>query len=175
MFKTLALVVVALLAGVLLYAATRPDSFQIERSIRIEAPPEKVFALIHDLRQFNRWNPYEKKDPAIQGSYGKVEAGPGASYAWVSGEVGVGSMEIVESIAPSRVAMKLDFVKPFEAHNQVVFTVQPAGSGSEVRWLMQGPSPYVSKLMGLIFNMDKMIGKDFDDGLANLKRLAETQ
>ena len=175
MLKTLILIVVAALAGLMLYASTRPDTFRVERSTRIQAPPERIFALINDLKQFNTWNPYEKKDPAIKGSYAKTTAGPGASYGWVSSEVGAGSMEITETTAPSRVAMKLDFVKPFEAHNQVEFAIKPGTAGTDVVWAMQGPAPFMSKLMGVIFNMDKMVGKDFEDGLAHLKSLAEAK
>lgn len=173
MIKTIALVIVAALALLLIYAAIRPDSFRVERSTRIQAPPEKIYALIHDLKGFNRWNPYEKKDPAIKGQYSAVTAGPGARYGWESDKVGVGSMEITEVAAPGRVAMRLDFVKPFEAHNQVEFTLRPEGGATQVSWAMQGPSPFVSKLIGVFISMDKMIGPDFEDGLANLKSLAE--
>ncbi|MDC6171124.1 SRPBCC family protein [Paucibacter sp. XJ19-41] len=173
MIKTIALVIVAALALLLIYAATRPDSFRVERSTRIQAPPEKIYALIHDLKGFNRWNPYEKKDPAIKGQYSAVTAGAGARYGWESDKVGVGSMEITEVAAPSRVAMKLDFVKPFEAHNQVEFRLRPEGGATQVSWAMQGPSPFVSKLIGVFISMDRMIGQDFEDGLANLKSLVE--
>ena len=174
MFKTIAIGFVTAIALLLIYASTRPDSFRVERSARIQAPPERIFALINDLQQFNRWNPYEKKDPAIKGTYGKTTVGPGAHYGWVSNEVGVGSMEITEVSAPSRVLMRLDFIKPMETSSQAEFTLKPlSDQGTEIVWSMQGPAPYVSKLMGVLFNMDKMIGKDFEDGLANLKVLAE--
>lgn len=168
----------ALLALILLlaYAASRPDRFRVERRLPIQASPEALFALVQDLRQFNRWNPYERKDPAMRGSYSAVTAGPGARYAWESQQVGVGSMEITAQQAPGLVQMKLDFVKPFEAHNLAEFRITPlAGGGSEVLWSLEGPSPYISKLMGLIFNMDKMIGGDFEAGLRNLKALAEAE
>jgi len=173
MLKTLVLIIIAVIVGLCAYATTRPDSFKVERSTRIQAPPERIFALIQDYRQFNRWNPYLKKDPATQGTYSARTAGPGARYAWVSKEVGIGSMTITEVAAPSRVAMQLDFVKPFEAQNQVEFLLKPAGGGTDVTWAMQGPSPFISKLMGVIFNIDKMVGSDFETGLADLKALAE--
>ena len=110
MVKTIALVLLAALALLLAFAATRPDTFRVERSRVISAPPERVFGLIHDLRQFNTWNPYERKDPAIQGQYSAATSGPGARYAWQSDKVGVGSMEFVEATAPRRVGRKLDFV-----------------------------------------------------------------
>lgn len=175
MLKTILIAFAAALGALLAYAATRPDSFTIERSARVKAAPERVFALINDLKAFNGWNPYEKKDPALKGTYAGPQAGVGARYGWESREVGVGSLEIVETAAPAKVAMKLDFVRPFEAHNRAEFTIRPAPDGSsEVTWAMHGPQTYVSKLMGVIFNMDKMVGKDFEEGLANLKAQAET-
>ena len=174
MVKTIALVLLAALALLLAFAATRPDTFRVERSRVIAAPPERVYGLIHDLRQFNTWNPYERKDPAIQGQYSATTSGPGARYAWQSDKVGVGSMEIVEAHAPRRVGMKLDFVKPFDAHNQVEFTLQPEGAdATRVTWAMQGPVPYLAKIAHLVFNMDRMVGQDFEEGLANLQAVAQ--
>lgn len=171
MIKTIALFVLATLALLLAYAATRPDSFRVERSRVIEAPPERVFGLIQDLRQFNTWNPYERKDPGAKGEYSAAVAGPGARYAWQGDKVGTGSMEITEATMPSHVGMKLDFVAPFEAHNRVDFTLQPEGGNARatrVTWAMHGPVPYLAKIMHLFFNMDRMVGKDFEDGLAFL-------
>jgi len=175
MLKTLALAVVVLIAAVLLFAATRPDSFRVQRSLSIAAPPAKIFSLINDLHAFQTWSPYEKKDPAMKRTHSGPASGPGASYAWDGNkEIGVGSMQITEAVAPDRVTMKLDFLQPFEAHNIVDFTLVPNGYGStEVTWALHGPSPFVSKLMGLVFDMDKMVGRDFDEGLASLKALAE--
>ena len=173
MLKTIAYVVVTAIVVLLVYAASRPDTFRIERSASIKAPPEKIFALINDLHQFNTWNPYEKKDPALKGTYEGPASGQGAAYAWESKEVGVGRMQIVEAAVPSKVALTLDFVKPFEAHNNVEFTLQPAGEATQVNWAMHGPAPFFSKLMGVFFSMDRMVGKDFEDGLSSLKLIAE--
>jgi uncharacterized protein YndB with AHSA1/START domain len=173
MLKTILLAAVAALALLLIYAATRPDSFRVERSMRIQAQPDKVFALINDLHSFNTWNPFEKKDPAIKGSYSGAASGKGAAYGWQSDKVGVGSMEIVDTAPASRVTMKLDFVKPFEAHNIAEFTLAPDAGATRVTWAMHGPAPFISKLMQVFFSMDKMVGKDFEDGLSNLKTLAE--
>lgn len=175
MLKTLALAVVVLIAAVLLFAATRPDSFRVQRSLSIAAPPAKIFPLINDLHAFQTWSPYEKKDPAMKRTHSGPASGPGASYAWEGNkEIGIGNMQITEAVAPDRVTMKLDFLQPFEAHNIVDFTLVPNGYGStEVTWALHGPSPFVSKLMGLVFDMDKMVGRDFDEGLASLKALAE--
>ncbi len=169
-----AVVVLALLATLLIVAATRPDSFRVQRAITIQAPPEKVFALINDLKAFTSWSPYEKKDPAMKRSFTGPAAGPGATYAWDGNkDIGQGRLQVTEAQSPTRVVMKLDFVRPFEAHNQAEFTLAPRGDATELTWAMVGPSPYVSKVMGVIFDFDQMIGKDFEDGLATLKAAAE--
>jgi uncharacterized protein YndB with AHSA1/START domain len=175
MFKRIAIVVVVLIAGVLGYAATRPDSFRVERAATIKAPPEKIFTLLNDFRRWDAWSPWEKKDPAMKRAFGSdATSGKGATYAWEGNkEVGQGRMEIAESIPPSKLKVKLDFIKPFEAHNLVDFTLEPKGDATSVTWVIQGPSPYISKLIGIFIGMDSMIGKDFEAGLANLKALAE--
>jgi hypothetical protein len=173
MFKTISLIVVVLVAAVLLFAATRPDSFRVERSVTIQAPPEKVIALINDLHRWETWSPYEKKDPAMKRVHSGAQSGVGAAYAWEgNSKVGQGRMEITEA-TPSKVVMRLEFLKPFQAINTAEFTVQGQGAMSTVTWAIYGPSPYVSKLMGLVVNMDTMIGTDFEVGLANLKAIAE--
>ncbi|WP_457336150.1 SRPBCC family protein [Rhizobacter sp. P5_C2] len=173
MLKSTLLVIAAALAVLLAYAATRPDTFRVERSLRIQAPPERLHAMINDLRSFNTWNPYERKDPAIKGSYGATTVGRGASYGWESNEVGTGSLAILETVPASKVTMALDFVKPFEAHNQAEFTLQPEQGGTRVTWAMHGPVPYLGKVMHVFINVDRMVGTDFEAGLANLKTLAE--
>lgn len=174
MIKTLVIVVVVLIAGVLIFAATKPDTFRIERSASIKAPPEKIFAIINDLKRWDEWSPWEKKDPAMKRTYGATTSGKGATYGWVGNkEVGEGRMEIVESALPSKVALKLDFLKPFEAHNMVDFTLEPKGGSTSVTWAMQGPASYPVKIMHVFFSMDRMVGKDFESGLANLKLAAE--
>jgi len=173
--KTLALVLLAAVLLLLAYAATRPDSFRVQRSLRIAAPAEKLFPMISDLKQFNLWNPYLRKDPGSQQTYGNVTAGPGALYGWASEKLGEGSMQVVDVTAPTRVSMKLDFIKPYEGHNMAEFSLTPEGDGTTVVWAMHGPANYVSKLMGVVFNMDRMIGTDFEDGLVNLKTLAESR
>ena len=174
MFKIIAIVVILLIAGVLAYAATRPDSFAVQRSISIKAPPEKVYPLIADFHRWGEWSPWEKLDPAMQRSFSGPDNGQGAVYAWDSkGKAGAGRMEIVDTSAPSSVVIKLDFIRPFEGHNTATFTLQGQGDSTTVNWTMAGPAPYISKLMGLFFNMDKLIGADFETGLNNLKRLTE--
>jgi len=174
MLKTLLLVVTVAIAAVLVYAATRPDSFRIERSASIKAPPERVFALVNDLPQWKAWSPWENIDPALKRSYSGPASGVGAAYAWEGNkDVGSGRMEIVESAPASRITIKLDFISPFEAHNTAQFTFARQGESTTVTWAMYGPSPFLSKLMGLVFNMDRMVGGQFETGLANLKTLTE--
>jgi uncharacterized protein YndB with AHSA1/START domain len=175
MFKTIAIVAILALTGVLIFAATRPDTFRVERAASIKAPPEKIFALINDLRRWAAWSPYEKKDPAMKRTLSGAASGPGAVYEWDGNqEIGKGRMEITDSSPPSKITIRLDFVKPFEAHNVVEFTLRPQDDATRVTWAMHGPSPYISKLMGIFFSMDKMIGKDFEAGLVGLKTVAET-
>ncbi len=162
------------LAVLLVYARTRPDEFRVERRLRIAASPEKLWPLIGELRAFSRWNPFDRKDPAIKGSYSGPASGIGSRYGWESDTVGVGSLEITGQQPGQAVQMKLDFIKPFEAHNLAEFRLVPQADGSTaVLWSMQGPSNFTSKLMGVVFNMDKMVGRDFEDGLANLQQIAK--
>ena len=161
-------------AAVLGYAATRPDSFEVRRSIAIDAPADEIFVLVNDLRRWAAWSPYERKDPAMRRDFGAVTAGEGAVYAWEGdGSVGKGRMEITDSSPPSRVAIRLDFEKPFDAHNTVKFLLEPNGESTNVTWAMHGPNLFISKVMGIFINMDEMIGTDFEVGLANLKAVAE--
>ncbi|MGE0225680.1 MAG: SRPBCC family protein [Acetobacteraceae bacterium] len=174
MLRKITLAIAVLVAVILVYAATRPDNFRVERGAVIEAPPEEIFARLEDLHQWAAWSPWEKKDPAMQRTHSGAARGTGAVYAWDGNDdVGQGSMEIIETVPPSRLVIRLDFIKPFEAHNIVEFALQPQGGATNVVWSIHGPSPYLSKLMGLFFDMDAMIGKDFEEGLASLKSLAE--
>jgi uncharacterized protein YndB with AHSA1/START domain len=175
MLKIIAIIVTVLIAGVLIFAATKPDTFRVQRATSIKAPPEKVFALINDFNRWGAWSPWEKKDPAMKRTFGATTSGKGATYAWEGNkDVGQGSMEIAESIPASKVALKLDFLKPFEAHNMVEFTLDSRGDTTNVTWVMQGPTPYFAKIIHVFINMDSMVGKDFEAGLANLKSAAES-
>jgi uncharacterized protein YndB with AHSA1/START domain len=174
MIKIIGIVIVVIIAGVLGLAATKPDTFRVQRSAGIKAPPEKVFALINDFKTWTAWSPWEKKDPGTKRTYGPVSAGKGATYAWEGNkDVGQGSMEITQAVAPSKVDLKLDFLKPFEAHNTVAFTLEPKGDITNVLWSMEGPTPYFAKIIHVFLDMDKMVGNDFETGLANLKAIAE--
>ena len=174
MLKIIGLIVALVIAGVLILAATRPDTFRVQRATTIQAPPQKVFEFIDDFNRWSVWSPWEKKDPAMKRTFGAATSGKGATYAWEGNkDVGQGSMEIAESAPPSRVAIKLDFVKPFEAHNMVEFTLEPRGEATALTWSMQGHTPYFAKIIHLFFDMDSMVGKDFEAGLASLKSAAE--
>ncbi len=174
MIKGIALALVALIAGVLIFATTKPDTFTVQRSTTIKAPPEKIFAVLNDFRRWTEWSPWEKLDPAMKRTLGGAPAGKGATYAWEgNGQAGAGRMEIVESTLASKVGIQLDFIKPFEGHNLTAFTLTPQGDATQVNWTMSGPTPFVSKLMQVFVDMDQMIGKDFEEGLANLKTLTE--
>lgn len=173
MITSIVIVITLLIAGVLVFAATKPDVFQVERKAVIHASPEKVFALINDFSRWAAWSPWEKKDPGMQRSFSTNTAGKGATYAWQGNkEVGKGSMEILESVPPSKIRLRLDFETPFEAHNIVTFTLEPQASGTQISWLMEGPVPYFAKIIHMFINMDRMCGRDFEAGLANLGALA---
>ena len=167
-------IVVLVVAAVLVFAATRPGTFHVQRATSIKAPPERIFALINDLHSWGAWSPYEKKDPAMKRTFSGTAKGKGAVYEWEGDHnVGKGRMEITDTSPPSKVTIKLDFIKPFEGHNTAEFTLEGKGDTSNVTWAMGGPSPYIARVMGVFFNMDRMIGKDFETGLANLKALTE--
>jgi Polyketide cyclase / dehydrase and lipid transport len=174
MFKIIALVVVVLLAALLIYAATKPDTFRVQRSASINAPPEKIFSHINDFHSWGPWSPYEKKDPAMRRTYSGSANGRGAVYEWDGDKtVGKGRIEITESSLPTKVTMALDMLTPFEAHNIVVFTLDPKGDSTNVTWAMNGHTPYIAKVVHVFFDMDSMVGKDFETGLANLKTIVE--
>ena len=173
MLKKIAIVVVLLLAVVLGLAAAKPDTFQVQRSATIKAPPEKIFPYLNDFHRWDAWSPWEKMDPAMKRTYSGTDKGKGAVYEWEGNDkVGKGRMEMTES-SPSKVVIKLDFLKPFEAHNTAEFTLQPQGDSTNVTWLMHGPAPFISKLIQVFCSMDTMVGKEFETGLASLTAAAE--
>jgi uncharacterized protein YndB with AHSA1/START domain len=175
MIKIISIAAVVLIAAVLFYVATRPDTFRVQRTASIKAPPEKVFALINDFHGQAQWSPWEKIDPAMKRTLSGASNGKGAVYEWEGNrQVGTGRIEITESSSPSMVRMKLDMFKPFEAHNIVEFTLDAQGDSTRVTWAMHGRNPYLAKVMSIFIDCDKMVGKDFETGLNNLKTLAET-
>lgn len=175
MWMTLLLVVLVLVGAVLLFASTRPDIFRVERSLPIKAPPERIFALLDDFHHWPEWSPWEALDPDMTRTHSGKARGTGAVYEWQgNSKVGHGRMEITHSSAPSKLGFKLDFLRPFEAHNTAEFTLQPQGDATLVHWAMSGPAPFISKLVGLVISMDRLVGKDFEVGLANLKAVTES-
>lgn len=174
MLRNILIAVVVVIAGILVYAATRPDSFSVQRTTTVHAPPDKVFALINDFHRWGEWSPWEKLDPDMKRTFGGAATGVGSNYEWTgNSKVGAGRMEILKAAPASQVEIKLDFIKPFEGHNIAEFTLTPQGENTQVVWVMHGPAPYISKLMGVFVSMDTMIGKDFETGLANMKAAAE--
>jgi K+-transporting ATPase KdpF subunit len=170
----IAIVLAVAVAIVLILAMTKPDRFRVERAAAINAPPEKIFSLIDDFHQWRSWSPWEDRDPAMKRSFEGTERGKGAVYAWDGNKnVGAGRMEILTATAPSTIVIKLDFIKPFEGHNTAEFTILPQGGATNVTWAMHGPAPVMHRVMQVFMNMDRMIGKDFEAGLANLKKAAE--
>jgi len=177
MFETVAIVAVVLaiaIAVVLVLAATKPDTFSVRRETSVKAPPERIFPLINDFHQWGTWSPYENKDPAMKRTYSGAASGKGAVYAWDGNKnVGSGRMEILEASIPSKIVIKLDFFTPFEGHNTAEFTMLPQGDVTSLTWLMHGPATLMSRVMQVFMNLDKMVGKDFEAGLANLKKHTE--
>jgi hypothetical protein len=172
--KVIGMIVVLAIVVVLVLAAREPDHLRVQRSASIDAPPERVFPLINDFHRWGAWSPYEHKDPDMKRIFRGAGSGRGSIYEWAgNSNVGSGRMEIVESSVPSKVAIKLDFLKPFEGHNIATFTMEPAGGTTNVTWVMDGPTPFVGKIMHVFINMDRMVGTDFEAGLANLKTAAE--
>ena len=176
MLKTILIVVAVLvivLVAMLAYAATKPSTYRVERSTRVKASPEKILSLIKDFHEWAQWSPYEKLDPDMSRTFSGPEQGPGAVYEWNGdGNVGQGRMEILE-VTPEKVTIKLDFLRPMEGHNTAEFTLEPQGEETKVTWLMSGPSKLVTKVMSTYFNLDGMIGNQFEEGLANMKTVAE--
>src|SRR6266853_2061283 len=166
MFEIIAIIAVVfaiVIAILLILAATKPDTFTVLCATTVKAPPERIFPLINDFHQWGTWSPYETKDPAMKRSYSGAADGKGAVYGWEGNKnVGSGRMEILDTSEPSKIVIKLDFFTPFEGHNTAEFTMLPQGDATNLTWLMHGPASFMSKVMQMFINLDKMIGKDFE-------------
>jgi len=174
MGKKLALVFVLLVAAIFIIAAFKPSSFTVQRTATIQAAPEKIFSLINDYHNWTVWSPWEKLDPNMKRTFTGPPAGTRSAYEWDgNSKAGKGRMEIMESVPGSKVGIKLDFIKPIEGHNNVQFNLQPNGNSTIVTWTMSGPVSFPGKVMTVFVSMDKMIGGDFETGLANMKAAAE--
>lgn len=174
MLKKAAIAFAVVVAAVLGLAATKPDSFRVERRVLVNVAPDKVFPYLDDPRKTAEWSPWEKKDPAMKKIFSGAAKGKGAVYEWEGNkEVGSGRLEITEVVAPSKVVMDLHFLRPMEGRNVAMYVVTPKDGGSEVAWSIEGPAPFLTKLFGVFMDMDKMIGGEFEKGLADLKLMAE--
>jgi len=174
MLKKFFAILAALVAVVLLLATTKPDTFQVRRSAPINAVPDSIWHYLDDFHNWGAWSPWERMDSAMTRTYSGAPSGVGAVYAWSGNKkVGTGRMEITGAEPDSSLTIALDFLAPFEAHNTAHFSLAASGDSTIVTWTMTGPSPYLSKVMSVFVSMDRMVGPDFEAGLANLKHVVE--
>jgi uncharacterized protein YndB with AHSA1/START domain len=171
MWITIAVIVAVVIAAILIYAATKPDTFAYQRSASINAPAEKIFPLINNLKAMTTWSPFEK-DPTMKREFSGPEAGPGQLYVF-SDKSSAGDVSLLAEVPNEAVSMRLKMTKPFACDNSVQFTLVPNGSGTSVTWAMSGKQPYMAKLMSTFINCEKMCQRQFDEGLAKLKSLTE--
>ena len=166
--------VVVLLAALLAFGATRPATFRVQRTTSIQAPPEKIYPLINDFHNWGSWSPYEKLDPTMAKTYSGAASGKGAVYEWEgNNKAGKGRMETIGTSLLSKITIKLDFQKPFEGHNVSEFALDPRGGSTSVTWAMYGPNSLMAKVMSVFMSMDRLLGKEFENRLVNLKTIAE--
>jgi uncharacterized protein YndB with AHSA1/START domain len=174
MLKKILIGIAVVVAILLVVIATRPSTFHIERIATVAAPPEAVYAVVSDFHRWEQWSPWEKLDPAMTKAYKGAESGKGAIYEWKgNSDVGEGRMTMTEATPPSRIAIKLEFLAPWTATNLTTITMAPTGESTKVTWAMDGENNFMAKGAGLFMDMDAMIGKDFEKGLAGLKSVAE--
>lgn len=176
MFKIIAITVIVLIVGVLIVAAMQPNTFRVQRSVSIKAAPERIFPFLNDFEKAMAWSPYEQKDPAMKRRFDGATGGKGAIYEFEGNkDVGAGRIEIIESVPYEKVTLRLDMLKPMKASNTVEYRLEPKGDATEVTWAMHGEAPLISRVVCLFLNMDKMVGGDFEKGLASLKSLVEAR
>lgn len=169
MFLKILLVVLVFVVGLLGFIATRPADFQVTRTRTVAAPPDVVYGYVNDLRKWREWSPWEKRDPDLKREYSGTAAGTGASYHWMgNNQVGEGRMTITDSRPAQLIALRLEFIKPWTATNRAQFDFAPSGSGTSVTWTMSGEKNFMAKAFGLLVDVDKLVGTDFDRGLENL-------
>jgi Polyketide cyclase / dehydrase and lipid transport len=171
---TAILIIAAIVIGFLVYANGKPSTFSMSRSATLNASPAKVFAQINDFHNWAAWSPWEKMDPNMTRSFSGESSGAGAKYSWVGNKkVGEGSMEITRSVPASNMQLDLHFLKPFKADNVTEFKLVPQGAATTINWEMRGNLNLMMKVMHIFMDMDKVVGKDFENGLANLKAIVE--
>lgn len=175
MLKKLLSILVVAVAILVVVVATRPSTYHVERSVQIDAPVATVFGMVHDLKTWGAWSPWGKRDPAMHKTFTPTTSGVGASYAWEGNKkVGKGKMTITDEQPPERVVERLEFIEPFQSVAETSFTFKPDGAdATRATWALDGNNNFVGKAFGLVMNMDRLIGGDFEDGLANLKRVSE--
>lgn len=177
MLKTVLILVALVVGGVLVFASTRPDKYHVERATTIAAPPEVIYAQLVDFKNWPAWSPWEKRDPQMKKSFEGAPWGAGSSYSWQGNkEVGKGKMTIVTSEPPQHITYRLEFLEPFKSVADTAFTlVREGDSKTVITWAMDGTNNFISKLFSVVMNMDKMIGGDFEAGLASLKSVSEAE
>ena len=176
MLKKLLLAVVVVLAAFTVFITTRPASYRVSRSQAIAAPASTVYVQVADFHQWEKWSPWAKLDPAMKTTFAGPVAAPGSSYGWLGNDkVGEGKMTIVEARPGEMLRIRLEFLKPFASTNSSTFTFAPKGGGTDVTWTMEGHNGFAGKAFSVFMNMDKMIGNDFEKGLAQLKAVAEAE
>lgn len=174
--KKLLLAIFIVIVSVAVFAASKPNDFRYERSIEINAPAGRIFPLINNLRANRVWSPWEKMDPAMKRTYSGEFAGKGAKYAWDGNEkVGAGSMEITESVTPTKVVSRLEFTRPMAAVNTTEFTLDEKNGKTTVTWAMYGPNTFMGKLVSVFMDCEKMVTEQFEAGLAEMKKAVENQ
>ncbi len=174
MFKVICIVVILAAGAIVGIAATKPDDFRVERSVTINAPADEIFGYINDLKQWDAWSPWAKRDPAMKKTLSGAESGKGAIYEWAGNdEVGQGRMEIIDSQPSNKVSLRLNFIKPFEAQNISEFMLSESDGTTAVTWGMHGANTFIQKILSVFVSMDAMVGPDFESGLAAMKALAE--
>lgn len=174
MLKRVVIILGLLVVGLLAVIAMRPDTFHVERSTTFAGPPAAAFGLVNDFHQWPQWSPWEKLDPGMQKTFEGPPAGTGAIYYWNGNDkVGEGRMTITGSQPSSRIDIKLEFLKPWQATNATLFTFTPQGAETRVVWAMDGRHNFISKAVCMFMDMDRTVGKDFEAGLAQLKSAAE--
>lgn len=175
MIKKILIGLAILILLLVVVIALQPSTYRVERSATMNAPASSVFAQVNDFHKWNAWSPWEKLDPAMKRSFEGAPAGTGAVYAWAgNSDVGEGRMTINESRPTDLVKIKLEFLKPFAASSDTTFAFQPEGNQTKVTWTMAGDKNFIAKAFGLVMNMDKMVGSDFEKGLAQLKSVVES-
>ena len=176
MFQIIGVAIVGLIAAVLGLASRKPNELRVRRAARIDAPPERVFENLVDLHRWEAWSPWEKLDPTMKKTHSGPASGKGAVCEWEGNrKVGQGRMEIVEAVPPTKLGIAMHFLKPFESRSTSEFTLARSGDATDLTWSMVGPSPFVTKVMCVFVDMDKMIGRDFEKGLASLKAVSESR